>query len=72
MVNALQWVVTKQTLKEAFTMSISTLSQFDRGAIYQLLVDGHSQNEIARRLNVSKSTISTELKRIQPYNPKLA
>jgi len=72
MVNALQCLVTKQTLKEAFTMSISTLSQFDRGAIYQLLVDGHSQNEIARRLNVSKSTISTELKRIQPYNPKLA
>lgn len=59
-------------MKEAFTMSISTLSQFERGAIHQLLIDGCSQNEIARRLDVSKSTISAELKRVHPYDPKLA
>ncbi|WP_412988322.1 IS30 family transposase [Pediococcus siamensis] len=53
-------------------MSFSTLTQFDRGAIYHLLNIGYSQNKIASALNVSKSTISYELKRVQPYNPILA
>jgi len=53
-------------------MSISTLTQYHRGAINQLLKDGHSQNEIARRLGVAKSTISFELHRVTPYDPELA
>ncbi|AKP66795.1 IS30 family transposase [Companilactobacillus ginsenosidimutans] len=53
-------------------MSISTLSQFERGAIYQLLKDGNSHNEIARRMKLSKSTISNELSRVDPYDPVLA
>lgn len=50
-------------------MSTSTLTQFDRGAIYHLLKLGLSQNKIAKKLGFSKSTISYELKRIRPYDP---
>ena len=50
-------------------MIVSSLSQYDRGAIYQLLKSGLSHNQIATRLGVAKSTISYELKRVIPYNP---
>ncbi|QIL50439.1 helix-turn-helix domain-containing protein [Weissella coleopterorum] len=53
-------------------MSTSTLSQFERGAIYQLLKDSYSQNSIAKKLNRSKSTISYELHRMNKYDPILA
>ncbi|MFL1696353.1 IS30 family transposase, partial [Weissella kandleri] len=53
-------------------MSTSTLSQYERGAIYQLLKDGFSQNLIAKKLNRSKLTISYELHRVDKYDPILA
>lgn len=53
-------------------MSTSTLSQFERGAINQLLKDGYSQNSIAKKINRSKSTISYELHRMKQYDPVLA
>lgn len=62
-------VVTTTTRKKTFTMSLSTLTQFDRGAIYHLRSLGLGNNQIAKRLGVSKSTISYELNRVTPYDP---
>lgn len=53
-------------------MSISTLTQYHRGAIYELLNLGLSQNKIAEKIGVSKSTISLEVNRVTPYDPVLA
>lgn len=46
-------------------MSTSTVSQFERGAINQLLKDGYSQNSIANKINRSKFIISYKLRRLK-------
>lgn len=53
-------------------MSTPTLTPFDHGAIHQLLNLGYGINKIARTSSFSKSTISTEVRRGTPYNPKKA
>lgn len=53
-------------------MSTTTLTQFDRGAIALLHRQGKTQQQIANAVGVSKSTICTELQRVQPYDPLLA
>lgn len=53
-------------------MSYSILSSFKRGALAQVLSEELSLREISRKLEVSPSTISYELKRVKPYDPVLA
>jgi transposase, IS30 family len=60
------------TRKKTITMTNSSLTQSNRGAIDQLLKLGFSHNQIATRLGVAKSTISYELKRVTPYDPDKA
>ncbi|MGA3272448.1 IS30 family transposase [Lactiplantibacillus pentosus] len=54
-------------------MGISTLSRFQRGALAQLVSEGHhTYQDMADALGVAKSTIHYELNRVKPYDPELA
>ncbi|MBS1014261.1 IS30 family transposase [Levilactobacillus brevis] len=54
-------------------MGNSTLSRFQRGALGQLVSEGHkTRQEMADALGVAKSTICYELARVKPYDPELA
>ncbi|GAB6200812.1 hypothetical protein YMSE1_31910 [Lactiplantibacillus plantarum] len=54
-------------------MGTSTLSRFQRGALAQLVSEGHhTYQDMADALDVAKSTISYELDRVKPYDPELA
>lgn len=54
-------------------MGTSTLSRFQRGALAQLVSEGHhTYQDMADALGVVKSTISYELDRVKPYDPELA
>lgn len=54
-------------------MGTSTLSRFQRGALAQLVSEGHhTYQDMADALGVAKSTISYELDRVKPYDPELA
>jgi IS30 family transposase len=55
------------------TLGTSTLSRFQRGALAQLVSEGHhTYQDMADALGVAKSTISYELDRVKPYDPELA
>lgn len=56
-------------MKAGITLSTTTLTQFDRGAIALLLQQGQTQQQIADTIGVAKSTICTELQRVKPYDP---
>ncbi|MCT4396977.1 helix-turn-helix domain-containing protein [Periweissella beninensis] len=54
-------------------MGTSTLSRFQRGALAQLVSEGHhTYQDMADALGVAKSTISYELDRVKPYDSELA
>ncbi|MBS0937499.1 IS30 family transposase, partial [Lactiplantibacillus plantarum] len=54
-------------------MGTSTLSRFQRGALAQLVSEGHhTYQDMADALGVAKSTIHYELNRVKPYDPELA
>lgn len=54
-------------------MGTSTLSRFQRGALAQLVSEGHhTYQDMADALSVAKSTISYELDWVKPYDPELA
>jgi IS30 family transposase len=54
-------------------LGISTLSRFQRGALAQLVSEGHhTYQDMADALGVAKSTIHYELNRVKPYEPELA
>lgn len=53
-------------------MSTSTLTQFQRGQLGQLVSEGSTYQVMADALGVAKSTIHYELQRITPYNAELA
>ena len=54
-------------------MGTSTLSRFQRGALAQLVSEGHhTYQDMADALGVAKSTVYYELKRVVPYDPQVA
>ena len=54
-------------------MGTSTLSRFQRGALGQLVSEGHkTRQEMADAFGVAKSTIGYELARVKPYDSELA
>lgn len=53
-------------------MSTSTLTQFQRGQLAQLVSEHKTYQAMADALGVAKSTIHYELQRVIPYNAELA
>lgn len=53
-------------------MSTSTLTQFQRGQLGQLVSEGRTYQVMADALGVAKSTIHYELQRVTLYNAELA
>lgn len=64
-------VVTRQTIRRN-SLSYAILTSFDRSAIEKLVNLGHSLQEIADTMGVSKSTIHYERQRVKPYQAQLA